>query len=81
MQARCFAHFTSIFDELINRDKSEARYDDGVVDIRGNAVKIEPGYPKRMGEDPMSKVRTKPAAVAVRVCHRSHASLQNDARL
>ena len=45
MQARCFAHFTSIFDELINRDKSEARYDDGVVDIRANAITLKKEVP------------------------------------
>ena len=44
-QARCFAHFTSIFDELINRDKSEARYDDGVVDIRANAITLKKEVP------------------------------------
>jgi len=36
-----------------------------VVDIRGNAVKIEPGYPKRMGEDPMSKVELRVVKVGV----------------
>lgn len=81
VQNRVFGHFTSELDAKIKKAKEDHKFDDGVVDIRGNAVKIEPGYPKRMGEDPMSKVRTKPAAVAVRVCHRSHASLQNDARL
>lgn len=79
VQNRVFGHFTSELDAKIKKAKDDHKFDDGVVDIRGNAVKIEPGYPKRMGEDPMSKVRAKPATVAVRVCSRSRASLQTDA--
>ena len=63
VQNRVFGHFTSELDAKIKKAKEEHKFDDGVVDIRGNAVKIEPGYPKRMGEDPMSKV----ARVRVRV--------------
>ena len=79
VQNRVFGHFTSELDAKIKKAKDDHKFDDGVVDIRGNAVKIEPGYPKRMGEDPMSKVRAKPATVAVRVCNRSRARLQTDA--
>ena len=79
VQNRVFGHFTTELDAKIKKAKDDHKFDDGVVDIRGNAVKIEPGYPKRMGEDPMSKVRAKPATVAVRVCNRSRARLQTDA--
>ena len=48
-----------------NPNQEEHKFDDGVVDIRGNAVKIEPGYPKRMGEDPMSKVELRVVKVGV----------------
>ena len=44
-QARCFAHFSKVFDELISRDKSEARYDEGVVDIRANAITLKQKVP------------------------------------
>ena len=56
-QARCFAHFTSIFDELISRDKSEGRYDDGVVDIRANAITLKRDVPFFTDPTTMQRVR------------------------
>ena len=65
VQNRVFGHFTTELDAKIKKAKEEHKFDDGVVDIRGNAVKIEPGYPKRMGEDPMSKVELRVVKVGV----------------
>ena len=57
MQARCFAHFTSIFDELIARDKSEGKYDDGVVDLRASSIQLK-GNPIPFYTEPTTKART-----------------------
>ena len=44
-QARVFAHFCAVFDDLVARDKSEGNYDDGVVDLRANGITTKRNLP------------------------------------
>jgi len=48
IQNRVFAHFSAELEEQIRRAKENHMYDEGVVDIRGQAVTIEAGYPARL---------------------------------
>ena len=42
--AHCVHYSTSLYS-FTSRDKSEARYDDGVVDIRANAITLKKEVP------------------------------------
>ena len=35
-----FKHFCWCFDDLISRDKSEGRFDDGVVDLKAQRISV-----------------------------------------
>ena len=56
-QNRCFRHFTAMFDDEIARDKSEGRYDDGVVDLKGSSIELKRS-PIPFYTDPTTKART-----------------------
>ena len=56
-QNRTFKHFTAIFDDEIARDKSEGKYDDGVVDLRAGSITLK-GAPIPFYTDPTTKART-----------------------
>jgi len=56
MQNKIFAHFSANLDDQVKRAKDNNQYDDGVVDIRGNAVRIEVGYPQTLETDKQSGV-------------------------
>ena len=40
----------------IKKAKDEDKFDDGVVDLRGQSIAVEPTYPRKMGTDSMSHV-------------------------
>ena len=64
-QNRLFGHFTAVLDHTIKKAKEDHKFDDGVVDIRGNNVKLEPGYPKKLGVDALSGVELRVVKVGV----------------
>mmetsp|Transcript_53934 Transcript_53934/g.159843 ORF Transcript_53934/g.159843 Transcript_53934/m.159843 type:complete len:808 (-) Transcript_53934:119-2542(-) len=44
-QNRAFTHFAAIFDDLVARDKSEGKFDDGVVDLKANQITLQRTVP------------------------------------
>jgi len=44
-QSAVFKHFCWCFDDLIARDKSEGRFDDGVVDLKANKITVKATVP------------------------------------
>ena len=57
VQRRVFAHFSALFDDEIARDKSEGRYDDGVVDMRADRIELA-NAPVPFYTDPTTRART-----------------------
>ena len=55
MQNRVFAHFSANFEFEVKKAKEEHKFDEGVVDIRGD-VHIQPGYPVVLETDQTSGV-------------------------
>lgn len=55
-QDRAFRHFSAIFDDLVARDKSEGRYDDGVVDLKANVITLKRQVP--FYTDPTTEARS-----------------------
>ena len=57
LQGRCFAHFNALFEDEIAKDKSEGRFDDGVVDMRATSIAYK-DEPVPFYTDPTTKART-----------------------
>ena len=55
-QGRVFAHFNAELEYRIEQAKKDDKYDDGVVDMRGEKITFAPGYPLVLASDPLSKV-------------------------
>ena len=51
-----FSHFTTELDEQVRVAKASGKYDEGVVDIRGESIAICDGYPVTLATDGPSGV-------------------------
>ena len=51
LQNMIFSHFAAELDEQIKLAKSNDQFDEGVVDIRGEAISLAPGYPEVLATD------------------------------
>jgi len=51
LQNKIFSHFTANLEYEIKVAKENHKYDEGIVDIRGEAVRIEAGFPKTLAEE------------------------------
>jgi len=56
MQNKVFDHFMAILEEKVRVAKQNGEFDDGVVDIRGESVKVAANFPREMKKDPISGV-------------------------
>ena len=56
LQNLMFSHFACELDEQVKLAKQNDKYDEGVVDIRGESISLASGYPQTLGTDPQSKV-------------------------
>ena len=55
MQNKLFSHFTALHEAAIKAAKDNNDYDDGVVDVRGEAT-IERAHPRLLATDPTTRV-------------------------
>lgn len=55
-QNRIFSHFAAELDEQVKKAKEEDKFDEGVVDIRGESLSIASGYPQCLATDTQSGV-------------------------
>ena len=56
MQNWIFSHFSAELDEQVKMAKQNDKYDEGVVDIRGESITIADGYPATLATDRSSGV-------------------------
>uniref|UniRef100_A0A7S3B866 Uncharacterized protein n=1 Tax=Haptolina ericina TaxID=156174 RepID=A0A7S3B866_9EUKA len=59
MQNKIFTHFTANLEHEVKMAKENHRYDEGVVDIRGQTVRVEQGFPQTLGKDAKAFIELK----------------------
>ena len=56
LQNMIFTHFSAELDEQVKTAKANDKFDEGVVDIRGEAITLKPGFPQTLANDGLSGV-------------------------
>ena len=52
-----FSHFATELDEIVKKAKQDDKFDEGVVDIRGESISVAAGFPKQLAIDQLSGVQ------------------------
>ncbi|KAK3287234.1 hypothetical protein CYMTET_5250 [Cymbomonas tetramitiformis] len=65
VQSAFFEHFFQTYEATITVAKSEGKYDDGIVELRAESIKMKPNYPQQIYRCPESGTTTNLAILRV----------------
>jgi hypothetical protein len=58
MQKTLFGYFTDVFEAIVAQAKSAGKYDEGLVSLKAESIKVMPNYPSRIHTCPDSGAET-----------------------